>query len=43
MQGGQLQEKAPGFFYSPYAELLGLMKPLNREVYPLTRFFDQTR
>lgn len=26
--------------YTTYADLLGLMKPLNREVYPLTRFFD---
>jgi len=26
--------------YTPYEEVTGLMKPLNREVYPLTGFFD---
>lgn len=25
---------------APYAEVLELMRPLNREVYPLTGFFD---
>jgi len=29
--------------YEPYAALMELMRPLNREVYPLTRFFDAAR
>jgi hypothetical protein len=29
--------------YTPYAELMDLMTPLNREVYPLTRYFDRAR
>jgi hypothetical protein len=29
--------------YSPYQEVLKLMKPLNREAYPLTQFFDKGR
>jgi hypothetical protein len=29
--------------YEPYTALTDLMRPLNREVYPLTRFFDAAR
>ena len=29
--------------YTPYVPVLDLMRPLNREVYPLTAFFDARR